>query len=128
MDEERVDDDTRAELTLLDLAGQDSDEAELTWQERALCAQTDPEAFFPDPGSHARYAKSVCAACPVRDECLEFVMDLHRKGMPQAGVWGMTTSHERKELMAGADRTCPDCGTVTVSIGNTGCPLSRSST
>ena len=24
---------------------------ELMWQERALCAQTDPEAFFPEKGS-----------------------------------------------------------------------------
>ena len=23
---------------------------ELSWQERALCAQTDPEAFFPEKG------------------------------------------------------------------------------
>jgi WhiB family redox-sensing transcriptional regulator len=23
---------------------------DLTWQERALCAQTDPEAFFPEKG------------------------------------------------------------------------------
>ena len=25
-------------------------EGELSWQERALCAQTDPEAFFPEKG------------------------------------------------------------------------------
>ena len=57
MDEERVDDDARAELTLLDLPGQESDEAELTWQERALCAQTDPEAFFPEKGGSTREVK-----------------------------------------------------------------------
>ena len=26
------------------------DEDELGWQDRALCAQTDPEAFFPEKG------------------------------------------------------------------------------
>ena len=27
---------------------------ELSWQERALCAQTDPEAFFPEKGEIGR--------------------------------------------------------------------------
>ena len=31
----------------------DADE-ELGWQERALCAQTDPEAFFPEKGGSTR--------------------------------------------------------------------------
>ncbi|MGN6299804.1 MAG: WhiB family transcriptional regulator, partial [Angustibacter sp.] len=32
---------------------------ELSWQERALCAQTDPEAFFPEKGGSTREAKKV---------------------------------------------------------------------
>ena len=28
----------------------DGDDEEMSWQERALCAQTDPEAFFPEKG------------------------------------------------------------------------------
>jgi hypothetical protein len=39
---------------------------ELTWQERALCAQTDPEAFFPEKGGSTREAKRVCMSCDVR--------------------------------------------------------------
>ena len=31
-----------------------SDTEELAWQERALCAQTDPEAFFPEKGGSTR--------------------------------------------------------------------------
>ena len=30
---------------------------ELGWQDRALCAQTDPEAFFPEKGGSTREAK-----------------------------------------------------------------------
>ena len=41
----------------------------LSWQERALCAQTDPEAFFPEKGGSTREAKKVCLACEVRGEC-----------------------------------------------------------
>ena len=37
-----------------------SDVEELAWQERALCAQTDPEAFFPEKGGSTREAKKVC--------------------------------------------------------------------
>ena len=94
MDEERVDDDTRAELTLLDLAGQDSDEAELTWQERALCAQTDPEAFFPEKGGSTREAKKVCVSCDVRAECLEYALENDER----FGIWGGLSERERRKL------------------------------
>ncbi len=38
------------------------------WQERALCAQTDPEAFFPEKGGSTREAKRICQAarCAMR--------------------------------------------------------------
>ena len=39
---------------------------ELGWQDRALCAQTDPEAFFPEKGGSTREAKRVCRSCEVR--------------------------------------------------------------
>ena len=48
---------------------------ELSWQERALCAQTDPEAFFPEKGGSTREAKRVCLSCEVRQECLEYALD-----------------------------------------------------
>ena len=38
----------------------------LPWQEAALCAQTDPEAFFPEKGGSTREAKRVCVTCDVR--------------------------------------------------------------
>ena len=94
MDEERVDDDARAELSLLDLAGQDSDDAELSWQERALCAQTDPEAFFPEKGGSTRGAKKVCVSCEVRAECLEYALENDER----FGIWGGLSERERRKL------------------------------
>ena len=94
MDEERVEDDARAELTLLDLAGQDSDDVELTWQERALCAQTDPEAFFPEKGGSTREAKKVCVSCEVRAECLEYALENDER----FGIWGGLSERERRKL------------------------------
>ena len=49
-------------------------EGELSWQERSLCAQTDPEAFFPEKGGSTREAKKVCVGCEVRSECLEYAL------------------------------------------------------
>lgn len=94
MDEERVEDDARAELSLLDLAGQDSDDAELSWQERALCAQTDPEAFFPEKGGSTREAKKVCVSCEVRAECLEYALENDER----FGIWGGLSERERRKL------------------------------
>ena len=50
------------------------DEGELGWQTDALCAQTDPEAFFPEKGGSTRDAKKVCGACNVRSQCLEYAL------------------------------------------------------
>src|SRR4051794_41899249 len=41
------------------------------WQERALCAETDPEAFFPEKGGSTREAKKICTRCEGRADCLE---------------------------------------------------------
>src|SRR5262245_6116269 len=59
---------TDAIVTLVhDAFGIGADEtAEPAWQDRALCAQTDPEAFFPEKGGSTREAKRVCRSCEVR--------------------------------------------------------------
>ena len=60
------------ELYLIDgmLDEGESEDGALSWQERSLCAQTDPEAFFPEKGGSTREAKKVCVGCEVRSECL----------------------------------------------------------
>ena len=54
------------------------------WQERALCAQTDPEAFFPEKGGSTREAKRICTTCEVRAECLEYELEHDER----FGIWG----------------------------------------
>ena len=78
-------------ITSVDLADED---AELSWQERSLCAQTDPEAFFPEKGGSTRDAKRVCAACLVRQECLDYAMDNDER----FGIWGGLSERERRRL------------------------------
>ena len=72
----------------------DGDAEELGWQERALCAQTDPEAFFPEKGGSTREAKRVCLTCDVRDECLEYALLKDER----FGIWGGLSERERRKL------------------------------
>jgi hypothetical protein len=46
------------------------------WAERALCAQADPDAWFPDKGHRelTQLAKRICILCPVRAQCLEYAL------------------------------------------------------
>jgi len=60
-----------------------------------LCAQTDPELFFPEKGDSSAAAKRVCGRCPVESECLEYAV-AHRIDV---GVWGGTTASERLDLV-----------------------------
>lgn len=62
-----------------------------SWRERALCAQTDPDSFFPEKGSSSTAAKRVCHSCAVRSECLDHAL-LHDE---RFGVWGGMSAYER---------------------------------
>lgn len=84
-----------ASLDLTDLFGLPE---EAGWQERALCAQTDPEAFFPEKGGSTREAKRICSGCEVRGECLEYAL-LHDE---RFGIWGGLSERERRRLKRNA--------------------------
>src|SRR5690242_201856 len=73
---------------------EETESEELGWQERALCAQTDPEAFFPEKGGSTREAKRVCRSCEVRAECLEYALEHDER----FGIWGGMSERERRRL------------------------------
>ncbi len=64
------------------------------WQDFALCAETDPEAFFPEKGGSTREAKKVCRGCEVRAECLEYSLERDER----FGIWGGLSERERRRL------------------------------
>jgi WhiB family transcriptional regulator, redox-sensing transcriptional regulator len=72
----------------------DADDGQLSWQERALCSQTDPEAFFPEKGGSTRDAKKVCSGCEVRAECLDYAL----RNDERFGIWGGLSERERRKL------------------------------
>ena len=63
-----------------------------TWRDRALCAEADPEAFFPDQGGSTKEGKAVCRACHVRADCLD---DALANG-ERFGSWGGLSERERR--------------------------------
>lgn len=75
---------------LLTLMGRDDEE----WQADALCAQTDPEAFFPEKGGSTRDAKAICAGCDVEAQCLEYALSNDER----FGIWGGLSERERRKL------------------------------
>ena len=68
------------------------------WKDRALCAETDPEAFFPEKGGSTREAKKVCVSCEVRSECLDFALGNDER----FGIWGGLSERERRRLKRAA--------------------------
>lgn len=68
------------------------------WYERALCATTDPDAFFPEAGGSSARAKRICSACDVRAQCLAYALEHHEP----FGVWGGLTERERRRARRAA--------------------------
>ncbi len=66
----------------------------LAWQADSLCAQTDPEAFFPEKGGSTRDAKKICGSCEVSSECLEYALENDER----FGIWGGLSERERRKL------------------------------
>jgi len=71
-----------------------SDDDALAWQADSLCAQTDPEAFFPEKGGSTRDAKKICSSCEVRNNCLEYALENDER----FGIWGGLSERERRKL------------------------------
>ncbi|MGY1744203.1 WhiB family transcriptional regulator [Blastococcus sp. SYSU D00695] len=72
----------------------DADAGEEPWRMDALCAETDPEAFFPEKGGSTREAKRVCSGCTVKAECLEFALANDER----FGIWGGLSERERRRV------------------------------
>jgi len=70
------------------------DDGALAWQADSLCAQTDPEAFFPEKGGSTREAKKICGQCEVSAQCLEYALQNDER----FGIWGGLSERERRRL------------------------------
>lgn len=70
----------------------------LAWLEAGVCAQTDPEAFFPKSGNGAIDAKLICTVCTVGARCLQYVLKNENK-KERFGIQAGYGARERQDLV-----------------------------
>lgn len=74
------------------------------WEASAACRGPHAAAFFPpshlerkdDKLRREAKAKEICATCHVREECLEYALDIREPH----GIWGGLNETERRVLLA----------------------------
>ncbi len=71
----------------------------LAWHRDALCAETDPEIFFPEQGGSVSEGKAICAECTVRAECLDYALETGQR----FGTWGGVSERQRRRLLGMAE-------------------------
>ena len=64
------------------------------WMERAMCRGQDRDLFFPSVGASTTKAREICSTCQVGGQCLAYAL----ADAELSGVWGGTTTQERKRL------------------------------
>lgn len=67
------------------------------FKESARCAETDPDAFFPERGVRIGKIRDVCNRCEALDECLTYALDRELDGDTD-GVWGGTSPEQRRRM------------------------------
>lgn len=78
------------------------------WADRALCKEVDTDLFYPEKGGSTREAKSICAGCEVRVECLDYALTNDER----FGVYGGFSERERRRMKLTVVEPVADLGGV----------------
>lgn len=65
-----------------------------SWMARGLCTDHGCDLWFSKDPDEIAEAKTICARCPVADNCLEFAFETRE----EFGIWGGLTPRERHAL------------------------------
>ena len=79
------------------------------WVRLRACAGIPTGVFYPSDAGGVAYAKSICEACPVASECLQYALDNDER----FGVWGGKSERQRRRLReneAYKRRVCSSAG------------------
>lgn len=68
---------------------------ETSWMALGSCRVERPAVFFPSDGVGVDVARRVCAACPVKEPCLEYAL----AERIDHGVWGGASERERRRIL-----------------------------
>ncbi len=79
-----------------------------SWQHFAACRGVDAGYFFApnyfekrsEKNAREAVAKAICARCPVREDCLEYALEVREAH----GTWGGLNEMERRALLRERDR------------------------
>ena len=66
------------------------------WQRQGACLGAHPDLFFPERGQSTQPAKEICKICQVKEECLQFALDINER----FGIWGGMSEGERRKFKA----------------------------
>lgn len=72
------------------------DVSEVNWRDLANCRGADADLFFSGKGEteKTKKAKSICAACLVQVQCLDFAVETVQRW----GIWGGMTERQRRKV------------------------------
>ena len=78
------------------------------WTEKAECTKHDPALFVSDKkGRIYDKAKKICNVCPVKQECLDWILKIESSNAcPSYGIYGGLSHLERMELRTCSIRGC----------------------
>lgn len=69
------------------------------WMEDSVCNEDDTELFFPEKrGATYEKGKELCSMCPVRMECLAWILNIEKTGSRRHGLVAGYEPAERKRL------------------------------
>ena len=76
---------------------------DVSWRVRGRCRGDSAVHFFapphferkPEKDAREGRARALCAACPVRQECLDYALTVHEPH----GIWGGLNELERRRLL-----------------------------
>lgn len=68
------------------------------WTDQAACAGTNPDMWFRDEHESTSYreARTICNACSVRTECLNWALETKT----EHGLFGGLTARQRKDVLS----------------------------
>ncbi|WP_278259613.1 WhiB family transcriptional regulator [Nocardioides convexus] len=75
------------------------------WTRDALCAQVDPDIFFPGKGDSSAAAKRICGRCTVTAECLAYALAYEsgengtQTSYGTVGIYGATSPRQRRKIL-----------------------------
>ena len=67
-------------------------EQDESWKQHAACRDIPTDMFFPARGESVTAVKQICAECPVRQECLDYSLNIPNC----VGIWGGLSGRERR--------------------------------